>query len=347
MRRRPASLRIGFQVWSQAVDWKALVDAGRAVDALGFHSLWANDHFYPIAGNRDGLLTGHDGPVFEAWMTLAAWAPVTSRVRLGCLVSGAGYRNPALLVKMATALDHMSGGRAILGLGAGWHEREHRAFGFEYPTLRERLDRLEESAGVVRGLLDGETVTLAGRWARSETARNDPPPVQPRLPFLIGGSGERRTLPVVARYADAWNGEGDPATFARKNAILDGLCAAAGRTPGSIVRTVGLPPVCIRDSRDEAVAALAGILAHHQWSPSDAAGWAAASPFAATEDDVAALLAAYRDAGADEVMFDWPPPFDGETLERLAGPVRRRLDRTTDAATTEEESVSMGTEAVR
>jgi alkanesulfonate monooxygenase SsuD/methylene tetrahydromethanopterin reductase-like flavin-dependent oxidoreductase (luciferase family) len=319
------ALRIGFQVWGQFVEWDELMRAGREIERLGFDGLWANDHFYPIAGDGEQLLTGHDGPVFEAWMTVAGWAAVTSRVRLGCLVSGAGYRNAGLLVKMATALDHMSGGRAVLGIGAGWHEREHRAFGFGFPPLGGRLDRLEEMAELVRGLLDGETVTMDGHWVSSEAARNDPMPVQRRLPLLVGGSGERRTLPVVARLADEWNGEGDPETFARKNALVDALCAAAGREPASVARGVGLQPVCIRDSRDEAIAALGSILERHQAAGDTAAAWAASSPFATTEAGAIDLLRAYREAGAGEVMFDWAAPFDGETLERLAGPVRAAL----------------------
>jgi alkanesulfonate monooxygenase SsuD/methylene tetrahydromethanopterin reductase-like flavin-dependent oxidoreductase (luciferase family) len=321
-----STMRIGFQVWGQSVGWQELVDAAVTIETLGFDSCWSNDHFYPIAGDGEHLLIGHDGPVFEAWMTLAGWAAATKRIRLGCLVSGAGYRNPGLLVKMATALDHMSGGRAVLGLGAGWHEREHRAFGFAYPPLGERLDRLGECAAVVRGLLDGTTVTASGRWVAFDAARNDPAPLQARLPLLVGGSGERRTLPIVARNADAWNGEGDPDAIRRRNDVLDTLCRSIGRPERSVARTVGLAPVCIRARHEDAVAALAAILGRHQPSPELAATWAASSPFAGTEDEVVDLLAAYRAAGAEEVLFDWPPPFDLETLERLAGPVRRRLE---------------------
>ncbi len=330
----PAAMRIGFQVWGQSVSWRDLVRIAPAIERLGFDSVWANDHFYPIAGDGVELLTGHDGPVFEAWMTLGAWAGATERVRLGCLVSGAAYRNAGLLVKMATALDHASGGRAILGLGAGWHAREHDAFGYAYPGLRERLDRLAEVATIVRGLLDGDPVTFEGSWASAHGARNDPPPVQEHLPLLIGGSGERRTLPLVARLADVWNGEGDPATYGRKNAVLDELCVAAGRDPGQVARTAGLPPPCVRGTHEAAVRDLAATLARHQPSAPGALAWAAASPFAGTEEEVAEALDAYRNAGAEEVIFDLPAPFDVETLERLAGPVRDLLtSRTGDRET--------------
>lgn len=309
--------RIGFQVWGQEVAWPELMAAGREIERLGFDSLWSNDHFYPVVGGPDGPVTGRDGPIFEGWMILAGFVAATGRVRLGCLVSGAGYRNIGLLVKMATALDHASGGRLTLGLGAGWHEREHLAFGFGYPSLGERLTRLEEAAAIARGLLDGETVTFAGRWYSVDRARNDPPPLQARLPLLIGGSGERRTLPIVARYADAWNGEGDPETIRHKNGVLDEHCRAVGRDPAAIRRTVGLPPPLLRTSRGEARAALAAILERHGLA-AEQARRAADSPLAGTADEVAAVLAAYREVGAEEVIFDWPSPFDAETLERLA-----------------------------
>lgn len=319
----PAPLRVGFQVWGQQVTWPELMAAGQAIEALGFDSLFSNDHFYPVVGGPDGPVTGQDGPIFEGWMILAGFVAATERIRLGCLVSGTGYRNPCLLVKMATALDHASGGRLSLGLGAGWHEREHLAFGYGYPTLGERIGRLEEAAAIVRGLLDGEEVTFAGRWYATDRARNDPPPRQARLPLLVGGSGEKRTLRIVARFADAWNGEGDPEMIRHKSAVLDEHCRAVGRDPAAIRRTVGLAPPLIRGSRDAARAALAAILERHGLTAEQAAR-AADSPLAGTADEVAALLAAYRDAGAEEVIFDWPSPFDSETLERLAE-VRRRL----------------------
>jgi alkanesulfonate monooxygenase SsuD/methylene tetrahydromethanopterin reductase-like flavin-dependent oxidoreductase (luciferase family) len=308
---------IGFQVWGQHVAWAELMATGVRIEELGFDSLFANDHLMPVLGGPDGPVVGPPGPIFEAWMTLAGWAARTSRVPLGVLVCGVGYRNVGLTVKMATALDHASGGRAIVGLGAGWHEPEHRAFGYGFPSLGERITRLDEAAHVARGLLDGETVTFEGAWVAADGLRNDPAPTG-RMPLLIGGSGERRTLRIVARDADIWNGEGDPATFAHKNAVLDERCAEIGRDPATIRRTVGVPPICIRDSRAGAVEALAAILSSHGVGAADARWWAEASPLADTADVVAALLRAWRAAGAAEVIADWPAPSDDETLERLA-----------------------------
>ena len=318
-------MRIGFQVWGSNVGWGDLMAAAGAIEAAGLDSCFANDHFVPVVGTSDGVDPDAAGPIFEAMATVAGWAAGTSHVRLGCLVAGAGYRNPGLLARQVVALDHASGGRMALGIGAGWHERDHAMYGWDLPPIGDRLDRLEEQARALRGLLDGEHVTMDGRWVRFDDAVLDPPPVQARLPLLIGGSGEKRTLRIVARYADAWNGEGDAATFGRKSAVLDVHCAAVGRDPTAITRTAGLPPPCIRPTRQAALADLAVTLRRHGWSSEDAAAAAAAAPCAGTADDVIAALTAYAAAGAAEVFFDWPAPFDPETLAALAGPVRERL----------------------
>jgi alkanesulfonate monooxygenase SsuD/methylene tetrahydromethanopterin reductase-like flavin-dependent oxidoreductase (luciferase family) len=318
-------IRIGFQIWGQFATWAELMSAGERVEAAGFASLFANDHLMPILGDADGPVLGAQGPVFEGWMTLGAWAARTSRIPLGVMVCGVGYRNVGLTVKMATALDHASAGRAMLGLGAGWHEPETRAFGYDVLALGDRISRFDEASSLARAMLDGETVTRSGRWIQADAARNDPPPVGPRLPLVIGGSGEKRMLRIVARDADIWNGEGDPPTFARKNAILNERCAELRRDPASIRRTVGVPPICIRDTRDAAVAALAAILAHHGAGSEQARAWAASSPLADTEEVVAGHLRSWRTAGAEEVVVDLPAQIDDETFERLAGPVRERL----------------------
>lgn len=318
-------IRIGFQIWGQFATWAELMTAGERVEAAGFASLFANDHLMPILGDADGPVLGVEGPVFEGWMTLGAWAARTERIPLGVMVCGVGYRNVGLTVKMATALDHASAGRAMLGLGAGWHEPETRAFGFEALSLGDRISRFDEASRLARALLDGETVTQSGRWIRAEGARNDPSPLRARLPYVIGGSGEQRMLRIVARDADIWNGEGDAATYARRNAILDERCAEIGRDPASIRRTVGVQPICIRDTREAAVEALAAILARHGAPPAQAGAWAATSPLADTEAIVAGQLRSWRAAGAEEAVVDLPAQIDDETFERLAGPVRERL----------------------
>ncbi|MFN8630282.1 MAG: LLM class flavin-dependent oxidoreductase [Chloroflexota bacterium] len=314
----PSLPAIGFQVWGQYTDWPALAHTVRRIDDLGFSSVWANDHLFPAAGARFQAPDAPPGPFLEGWITLAGFALATMHVQVGVLVSAAGYRNIGIAVKQATAVDHLSGGRAQLGLGAGWHVRDHAAFGFGLPPIGQRLDRLEEQAAAARALLDGETVTVAGEHVRLDAAVNLPAPVRERMPLLIGGSGEKRTLRIVARYADAWNGEGDPDAWARRNRILDEHCAAVGRDPGEIRRTVGLPPVSIRSTHDEAVASLAAQFRANGIDAGEARELAAASPLVGTPSAVADALAAYADAGAAEVLIDWPAPFDDATLDALA-----------------------------
>lgn len=326
MRARGGPLQIGFQVWAQNVSWSDLMAAGSEIEDRGFDSLWSNDHFFPLAGYELEVNEQLEGPMFEGWMTLAGFVARTRRIRLGCMVSAAGYRSPGLLVKMATTLDHAAGGRLVLGIGAGWYDRDHVGFGYEYPGVAERLDRLEETAIAVRRLLDGEIVTMDGRWVRMVSARNDPAPFQDRLPLLVGGSGERRTLPIVARYAGWWNGEGTPSEIARKNAIVDRLCRAAGRSPAEVVRTVGIPPPLVSESRAEAVALLTDTLVKHGMPLEDARKSVAGSEVVGPLDQVAEALVRYAGAGAAQVVFDWPPPFDGETLDALAI-LRRELGR--------------------
>ena len=199
------------------------------------------------------------------------------------------------------------------------------AFGLDLLSLGDRVSRFDEASQVARGMLDGESVTFDGRWVSAKGLRNDPPSVQPRMPLLIGASGERRMLRIVARDADIWNGEGDPATYAHKSAVLDRHCAELGRDPQAIRRTVGVPPACIRATREAAVAALAAIFERNGSSPADAHAWAASSPLADTRDAVVRLFRAWHAAGAEEAIIDQPSPLDDETIEMLAGPVRERL----------------------
>jgi alkanesulfonate monooxygenase SsuD/methylene tetrahydromethanopterin reductase-like flavin-dependent oxidoreductase (luciferase family) len=261
-----------------------------------------------------------DGPIFEGWSVLAGWAAATQRIRLGCLVSSVSYRNPALLVKMATAIDHASGGRATLGIGAGWHEREHAMYGFPFPGVSERLDRLEEAAAICRGMLGGEPVTHAGTWFTTQDVVNDPPPLQARMPLVIGGSGERRTLRIVARYADWWNADGnDPAEFGRLSGVLDEHCAVVGRDPTTIRRTASQQPPLVRPTVREAQRDLAAILHGHGLAADVARDVAAASPYAGPVPAIEDRLGLLAEAGASLAVFDWMSPFDPPTLEALAG----------------------------
>ena len=216
-------MRFGAAYWVQRTGWPELREAVLRAEAAGFDDLWIDDHLLSDEGDwRD--------PKLEGWTTLAAVAAVTERARLGHMVVANTLRNPGLTAKMTTTLDHVSGGRMILGLGAGWFAREHEAFGFDFGTgFGERLDRLGEAVPLIRRLLDGETVTHEGRFYRFDEAVCAPRPLQARVPILIGGSGPKKTLPLVARYADLWNTYGSPAELAASDAILRAACEAVGR----------------------------------------------------------------------------------------------------------------------
>ncbi|HEY5630002.1 MAG TPA: TIGR03560 family F420-dependent LLM class oxidoreductase, partial [Candidatus Limnocylindrales bacterium] len=224
------TMRFGAAFWVQRTGWPELRDAALAAEAAGFDDLWIDDHL--LSDEADW-----PDPKFEGWTTLAALAAVTTRPRLGLMVGANTLRNPGLVAKMATTVDHISGGRAILGIGAGWFEREHEAFGFAFGSgVGERLDRLVEAVPLIRRLLDGEEVTHQGRFYRFDRAVCAPRPVQARLPILIGGAGPRKTIPLVARSADLWNAYGTPEQLAAADGLLRAACEAAGRDPGEIGR---------------------------------------------------------------------------------------------------------------
>jgi alkanesulfonate monooxygenase SsuD/methylene tetrahydromethanopterin reductase-like flavin-dependent oxidoreductase (luciferase family) len=299
-------------VWPQYTKWPSLRDAGAAVDRLGFDALWTWDHLYPIVGDPEG-------PGFEGYMVLAGWAPVTQRATLGLLVGANTFRNPALVVKMVTALDHISGGRAILGLGGAWFELEHRSFGFDFgSSTGERLDWLDEAAMIVRGMLDRGQASGRSVY-KARAARNDPAPVQKRIPLLIGGAGERKTLATVARYADVWNVGGDVETVRHKDEVLRRWCKEVGRDSDEIERTL-LPGIAvIRRTEREVKQVIDQIRRTNR-------GWDEEPDMAGTAEQIVEKLRPYIGIGFHAMHFDFPAPFDRETLELLASDVRRGLE---------------------
>ena len=201
-------MQFGAAYWINRTTWPDLRDACLAAERAGWDSLWIDDHLLADEGDPTDAK-------FEGWTTLAALAALTVRPRLGLLVAANTFRSPGLTAKLATTLDHLSGGRAVLGIGGGWFAREHEAFGIDFGAgFGERLDRLDEAVGLIRRLLDGESVTHDGRFYAMHDAICEPRPVQARLPILIGGSGPTKTLRTTARYADLWNGYGEPARIA-------------------------------------------------------------------------------------------------------------------------------------
>ena len=201
-----------------------------ADDIEVYESGWTFDHFYPIFSDSSG-------PCLEGWSTLTALAQATTRLRLGTLVTGVHYRHPAVLANMAAAVDIISGGRLELGIGAGWNEEESGAYGIELGSIKERFDRFEEACEVLKGLLSQEKTTFDGKFYHLKDARNEPKgPQKPHPPICIGGSGEKRTLRITAKYADHWNFVGGPPEeFARKRDVLASHCANIGRDPKEIM----------------------------------------------------------------------------------------------------------------
>lgn len=311
-------MRFGAAFWIQRTVWPSLRDACLAVERAGWDSLWLDDHLLADEGNWED-------PKLEAWSTLAAVAAITERVRLGLLVSANTVRTPGLTAKLATTLDHVSGGRAILGLGGGWFEREHDAFGIDFGSgFGERLDRLDESVGLIRRLLDGETVTHHGRFYEMRDALCRPRPIQPRLPILIGGSGPRKTLRTTAAYADLWNAYGQPDAIASHDAILRDHCRSIGRDEREIARTVTLDAV-IRDTAKSALEAYDRVAAIHGLAAKRGADSGARYVLlAGAPGAIAERIRAYAAVGVDEVICIFRDPFDSETIERL-GEVRALL----------------------
>jgi F420-dependent oxidoreductase-like protein len=226
------AMRFGLKL-SQRATIDELREVWRIADDEGFDHCWIMDHFATLGGD----LTGD---IFEAWTLLAAMAEATSRTRIGCMVTGNTYRHPGVLAKTAVTVDHLSGGRLEFGIGAGWAENEHTMFDLEFGTVGDRMDRLEEACQIIRSLWTEKRTTFGGRHYRIVDAIAEPKPVQrPYPPIWIGGSGRRRTLRIVAQYADAWNAAGGtPDEVADLSAVLDRHCADVGRDPGQIRRTV-------------------------------------------------------------------------------------------------------------
>jgi F420-dependent oxidoreductase-like protein len=292
----------------------ACIDAERA----GFDSVWLDDHLLSDEGDWSD-------PKLEGWATLSAVAASTRRARLGLLVSANTFRNPGLVAKIATTVDHVSDGRAVLGIGGGWFEREHDAFGLDFGgSFGERLDRLDEAVMLIRRLLDGERVTHDGRFYRFHDALCEPRPVQRRLPILIGGSGPKKTLRTAARYADLWNGYGAADRIATTSATLRERCAEEGRPFDEIERTVTMD-VVVRDDAATAQRAWDEItrihgIEHAVGSDGSKRGLSVGG----SPEDVATYLRDYAALGIAEVIWIFRNPFDAETMDRLAD-VRRQL----------------------
>ena len=305
-------MRVGIMIEAQeGLTWERWLRLARAAEDLGYESLCRSDHLTGLSGEARR-------PSLETWASLGALATATRRIRFGPMVSPMTFYHPALLAKMATAIDQLAGGRLDLGIGAGWNEYEHRMFGVPFPPLRERMDRLEEGARVIRALGAGQPVSLAQRHFPLNEAQSHPTPVHGRLRLVVGGRGERRTLRVVAEFADEWNATRlDPAGFGAKREVLARHCAAVGRDPETIRRSLMIPLAIGRDGADVARRIAAGRVVFPAL-PADEAAWHAASFLAGSPDRIAADLHAWAKAGVERVLLQMLDQDDIAALELFA-----------------------------
>ena len=304
----PQGWKLEYQGLGAAEAWDRSVEIALEAEELGYDHLWVYDHVETIPKRRPTH-------VFEAFTTLAALSQRTSRIRLGQLVTCSAYRNAGLLAKEAACVDVMSGGRLILGLGAGWYEREYRAYGWEFQSAGERLGRLEETAEVVRMLWTEERTTFEGQYVRFDGALCDPKPLQTLPPVWIGGGGERRTLRIAARFADATNWQVGLEGFVHKTEVLRRHCEDVGRDFGEITRTHA-PDCRLFDSRADLDAWLASDGGGHLWGTVDNETYVRDN-FVGTVEDVIEKVQGFVDAGAEEFVLWFRDAPSSESLERF------------------------------
>lgn len=303
-------LRLGVHVGQQNMSMDVMRALWRRLDTeVDWISAW--DHFYeapPAGGTIDH---------FEAMTTLGALAAETRHARLGCLVFYVGYRNPASIAKAAATLDHISGGRFELGLGAGWHEQEATAYGYDFPGVGTRLDMLDEASTIIRGLLTQERTTFHGKHYQVEDASNLPVPVQDHLPIWIGGMGEKKTLRLVAKHADGWNAAyTTPENFARLGKVLDEWCEKEGRDPASLKRSVNLT---FNLATDDAGAGKEREALRAAWGP--AAARIEGGALLGTPAQAIDRIKEYEAAGADQVNIALRAPWNEDALDAYLGEV--------------------------
>jgi len=303
MRTRP--IRFGVQTGPQNTPWDDLPALWKEVDELGYDTAWTFDHFIPI-------FTDPKGPCLEGWITLAALAAHTRRVRLGTLVTGNTYRHPAVLANMAATLDHVSGGRLEFGIGAAWFEQEHAAYGISYPSIGTRMSMLDESLRIIKAMWTENAPSFEGKHYHVKDALCEPKPLQkPHPPILIGGGGEKKTLRLVARHAQMWNGFGSPEVFRRKIAILADHCRAEGTNVDAIEKSV-LIRVAVTDDREKVRRMVARESQNRGLPEEEARRWI----LAGNPEEVSALVQDFVDAGVTHLIAMTFAPY-GDQRESL------------------------------
>jgi F420-dependent oxidoreductase-like protein len=312
-------MRVGIMIEGQeGLTWERWLKLVHAAEDLGYESLCRSDHLTGLAGDSRR-------PSLDTWTSLTVLATRTLRIRFGPMVSPITFYHPALLAKMAAALDTLSLGRLDLGIGAGWNEHEHAMFGIPMPPLKERMDRLECAAAHIRALGAGRPVTLNQPYYPLRQAESYPLPSHGRLRLVIGGRGEKRTLRIVAEFADEWNiTRVDVAGFTHKREVLAEHCAAFQRDPETIARSL-MVPMAIGRSPEEVAQRIAAARANFPSLPEDSAAWRAASFLAGSPDAITGALRAWEDAGMQRVLLQMLDQDDIAALELFARTVLPNL----------------------
>jgi F420-dependent oxidoreductase-like protein len=311
------AMRFGIQTGPQHVSWAELVDIWQVADALKFDTAWTFDHFFPI-------MSDPKGSQLEGWITLTALAQKTAHVRVGTLVTGITYREPAVLAKMGATLDVITGGRLEMGVGAAWFQQEHEALGIPFPPVAERIRRLGEACEIMKRMWTEDAATWKGRYYEINEAYCNPKPVQkPHPPILIGGGGEQLTLKMAARYADTWNAFGTPDIFKHKMEVLQRHCEAIGRDPNTIEKSVSLPPVLSKDRSK-----LEGMLADMASRRAMTIEEAKATMLWGSPDDAIKKIRAYREIGVTHIILSLRAPYDSTQLQMFAREVIPALRET-------------------
>jgi F420-dependent oxidoreductase-like protein len=295
-------IRFGVQTGQQNIAWEQLRTFWAKTDGWGFDSLWVFDHFYPI------FTPDPAGPCMEGWTVLSALSQVTKRARIGALVNGNTYRNPTLTAKMAATLDNVSGGRLNLGLGAGWFEGEHRSLGFDFKTIPGRLQALDESCQIIKGMFTQEKTTLKGKQYNVVDAICNPKPMQKNLPLMIGGHGEKVLLKIVAKYADMWNmGNADAAEMKRLIGVIERHGDTVGRNTDEIEKTLALG-LCYKapKQREETLSSVVAMMA--QTTPELARD----RMIIGSKQECVDKIEGYIKAGVTHFIFMHSPPLTAE-----------------------------------
>jgi F420-dependent oxidoreductase-like protein len=323
-------IRMGLQIpnftYSGVADvdlFESVADVATTAEESGFDSVWVMDHFYQLP-----MLGKPDQPMFEAYTLLTALAARTRTVKLGAMVGGVTYRNPAVLAKTVSCLDVISKGRAIWGIGAAWFELEHDSYGYDFGTFTQRFEKLEEAVQIAKSMFVNDTTTFDGAWYHVKDAFNLPKPIQAGgPPVLIGGSGERKTLRLVAQYADACNVNGDPAQIRHLMSVLDAHCERLGRDPAEICRT-RLGTLVVGRTVEDAGAKIAARLGATKFSDLSESLQAQLNGMMiiGDADVVAEKVHSYLEAGIDGLIFNIPDSGDLEAVA-LAGSILRPLLR--------------------